>query len=257
MTSHKNPPQDDAPHEPTPSDAFASVDICPALRSAEHDPCAILLVDDHELVRLGFRALLTEQSREPGQPALAIHEADTLAQALALYRDNAADIAVVVLDLTLRDSHGLDTLIALRQACPDATVVVLSGTASPTVARDALALGAVAFFPKTGDLSRMLEFVRTCALQGARAAQRMQLAPLHPPGSLARLTTSPDPMADAGGQLTARQLQTLQWVLEGKSNREIGEITCLSEGTVKNHVSMLLLSFAVRSRAQLIAKLRG
>ncbi len=242
---------------PTPSDAFASVDLCPALRSAEHDPCAILLVDDHELVRLGFRALLTEQSREPGQPALAIHEADTLAQALALYRDNAADIAVVVLDLTLRDSHGLDTLIALRQACPDATVVVLSGTASPTVARDALALGAVAFFPKTGDLSRMLEFVRTCALQGARAAQRMQLAPPHPPGSLARLTTSPDPMADAGGQLTTRQLQTLQWVLEGKSNREIGEITCLSEGTVKNHVSMLLLSFAVRSRAQLIAKLRG
>lgn len=64
-------------------------------------------------------------------------------------------------------------------------------------------------------------------------------------------------MTDAGSQLTARQLQTLQWVLEGKSNREIGEITCLSEGTVKNHVSMLLLSFAVRSRAQLIAKLRG
>ena len=217
----------------------------------------ILVVDDHELVRLGFRALLAEQPREAGQPALAIHEADTLLQALALYRDHAADIAVVVLDLTLRDSHGLDTLIAMRQACPDATVVVLSGTAGPAVARDVLALGAAAYFPKTGDLSRMLEFVRTCALQGVQAAQQMQHAPRHPPDGLTRLTSAADPMTDAGSQLTARQLQTLQWVLEGKSNREIGEITCLSEGTVKNHVSMLLLSFAVRSRAQLIAKLRG
>ena len=242
---------------PTHSEAFASVDRRPAPRGAGRDPCAILLVDDHELVRLGFRALLAEQPREAGQPALAIHEADTLAQALALYQGNAADIAVVVLDLTLRDSHGLDTLIAMRQACPDATVVVLSGIAGPAVARDVLALGAAAYFPKTGDLSRMLEFVHTCALQGAQAAQQMQHAPRHPPDGLTRLTSAADPMTDAGNQLTARQLQTLQWVLEGKSNREIGEITCLSEGTVKNHVSMLLLSFAVRSRAQLIAKLRG
>ncbi|WP_291555860.1 response regulator transcription factor [Comamonas sp. SCN 65-56] len=241
----------------THPDTFAPVDKPPALQSSAHGPCAILLVDDHELVRLGFRTLLTEQPRAAGQPLLTIHEADTLAHALTLYQAHAADIAVVVLDLTLRDSHGLDTLIAMRQACPDATVVVLSGTAGPAVARDVLALGAAAYFPKTGDLSRMLEFVRTCALQGAQVAQQMQHAPRHPPDGLTRLTSAADPMTDAGSQLTARQLQTLQWVLEGKSNREIGEITCLSEGTVKNHVSMLLLSFAVRSRAQLIAKLRG
>jgi DNA-binding CsgD family transcriptional regulator len=57
-------------------------------------------------------------------------------------------------------------------------------------------------------------------------------------------------------RLTARQAELLDWILIGKSNREIADLTHLSEGTVKNHVSTLLLLFGVRSRAQLISHLR-
>lgn len=57
-------------------------------------------------------------------------------------------------------------------------------------------------------------------------------------------------------QLTERQAQVLDWILAGQSNRDIAERAHLSEGTVKNHVSALLLLFGVRSRAQLISLLR-
>ena len=57
-------------------------------------------------------------------------------------------------------------------------------------------------------------------------------------------------------ELTPRQVEVLEWVLAGRSNRQIAEATHLSEGTIKNHVSSLLLMFGVRSRAELIAQLR-
>jgi DNA-binding NarL/FixJ family response regulator len=63
----------------------------------------------------------------------------------------------------------------------------------------------------------------------------------------------------AGGQrveLSQRQSQVLEWLLAGRSNRDIAELMHLSEGTVKNHVSNLLLLFSVRSRTQLMSVLR-
>jgi len=219
----------------------------------------VLLVDDHPLVRLGFRALVAAQQAQPGQPPMTMLEAGTLAEALASLQAHAEHIAVVVLDLALPDTSGLDGLIALREAHPSSTIVVLSGTASEATAHHALALGAAAFYPKSGDLGPMLRFVHACVQGGPQAAHRPR-APYVP--TLA--TLSHDAPAQAplgpqpadGPQLSSRQLQILQGVLDGKSNREISDALCLSEGTVKNQVSMLLLSFAVRSRSQLISKLR-
>ena len=57
-------------------------------------------------------------------------------------------------------------------------------------------------------------------------------------------------------QLTTRQVEVLEWILAGKANRQIAQMTGLSEGTIKNHASTLLLLFGVRSRAQLISLLR-
>lgn len=216
----------------------------------------ILVVDDHELVRLGFRALVQSQASMARQAPIAVFEAHTLAQALLLYGDHRVEIAVVVLDLNLPDADGLDGLMTFRQHFPTSTVVVLSGTDNPALVRNALALGAISFFSKSGDLGDMVGFVHACVLQGPEAASRR--LPRRTP-AFASLTSPADAgeFAPAAGQsLSSRQLQILQWLLEGKSNREIGQLAFLSEGTVKNHVSTLLLSFGVRSRAQLISKLR-
>ncbi|MDE2605127.1 MAG: response regulator transcription factor [Burkholderiales bacterium] len=218
--------------------------------------CGILVVADHELVRLGFRALVQSQVGSAGQPPLVVQEARTLVEALSLYEEHQAGIAVVVLDLDLPDSDGLNALMTFRQRFPQAVVVVNSGADDPAIARHAVALGAVAFFAKSGDLGDMLGFVHDCVTHGPQTASQRLPRNLPVFADLAGLSDTGKFAPLPGPRLSTRQLQILQWLLEGKSNREISERASLSEGTVKNHVSMLLLSFGVRSRAQLISKLR-
>lgn len=194
----------------------------------------ILVVDDHELVRLGLRALLQEQSC-----GACVHEARSLADALALYEAHASVLQLVLLDLDLPDAHGLDALVRFRRAFPQARVIVLSGTGNPSLVQGALALGAQAFLPKSGHLGEVLRYVRDNDL----AAPAPGIG-THAGGPGARQ------------QLTPRQAEILDWLLAGKSNKEIAHLSHLSEGTVKNHVSTLLLEFGMRSRAQLISSLR-
>jgi DNA-binding NarL/FixJ family response regulator len=230
--------------------AQAPFDVGAARVDGRNPAAGILLVDDHELVRLGFRALVQAQGAASPVGALAVFEARTLAEALSLYAVHEADIRVVVLDLNLPDCGGLDALMRFRQRFPRAAVVVLSGSDDAATVRHALALGALAFFAKSGDLGAMVGFVHACVAQGAEPG----FVPAAPPlgaGPAAEFTRA------AGPALSTRQLQILQWLLEGRSNRDIGQLAHLSEGTVKNHVSTLLLTFCVRSRAQLISKLRA
>lgn len=199
-------------------------------------PSGILIVDDHELVRLGFRALLQAHAGS-ADSATPIFEAQNLAEALALYTRHVSAIGVVLLDLALPDTQGLSGLVMFRKRFPGARIVVLSGATGAGLAQAALALGASAFLPKSADLAEVLRFIRERGL------------------------FTPAKAADAGGelapqQLSPRQAEILDLILAGKSNREIAQVTNLSEGTVKNHVSTLLLTFGMRSRAHLISSLR-
>lgn len=193
----------------------------------------ILVVDDHELVRLGFRALL--QTHAASASSTQIFEAQNLAEALTLYARHLTSIGVVLLDLALPDTQGLSGLAEFRRRFPGARIVVLSGTTSAGLAQGALALGASAFLSKSGDLSEVLRFIQERGL-------------FTPADSPACSRTPP--------MLSPRQAEILKSILAGQSNREIALGTNLSEGTVKNHVSTLLLMFGMRSRAQLISSLR-
>ncbi|MDT4840635.1 EpsA: transcriptional regulator EpsA [compost metagenome] len=132
--------------------------------------------------------------------------------------------------------------------------MVLSGTANSTLAQGALALGASAFLPKSADLKEMVGFIRACGLFEADGTPQQPLPPASLPKSLSGYAEFAH--ASAWQELTPRQMQVLQWVLEGKANKEIAQLANLSEGTVKNHVSTILLLFGMRSRAQLISMLR-
>lgn len=204
-------------------------------------PRGILVVDDHDLVRLGVRALVQSQA---GASGVEVFEADTLVSALSLYAQRQSSIGLVLLDLALPDTDGHSGLIAFRGRFPQARIVVLSGAVDSAMADGALAHGALAFLPKSADLREVVSFIRACGLLEVDTA--VQLVPrLGGPTRIA-----------ASEPLTPRQAQVLQWVLEGKANKEIAELAHLSEGTVKNHVSTLLLLFGMRSRAQLISQLR-
>lgn len=207
----------------------------------------MLVVDDHDLLRLGVRALVQAQANPRGE-AVEVLEAGSLAEAFAIY-DAAPDaIGLVLLDLALPDTQGLSGLADFCARYPRARIVVLSGSNDASLAQDALAMGASAFVPKSADLSEVVSFIRACGLLDAGAA--VALPPVPAPAALGGPTH-----AGARQQLTPRQMEILQWVLEGKANKEIAQLANLSEGTVKNHVSTILLLFGMRSRAQLISKL--
>ena len=201
----------------------------------------ILVVDDHELVRLGLRALLLAETA-----SVPVHEARSLADALRLYEFHISSHLLVLLDLDLPDSQGLDTLVRFRRAFPASRVVVLSGKDSHALMQGVMALGAQAFLPKTGHLGEVLRYVRDNDLVAQPGSQ---------PAPAVSICATPVP-AELQPQLNARQVEILDWVLSGKSNKEIAQLSHLTEGTVKNHVSTLLLLFGMRSRAQLISSLR-
>jgi DNA-binding NarL/FixJ family response regulator len=226
-------------------------------------PAGILVVDDHDLVRLGLHTLLQSHAASSGQE-VQVFEARTLQGALAEYRKHEADIGLVLLDLQLPDAHGLSGLVSFIEHFPAARVVVLSGVNDPGLVREAKARGASAYLTKSGDLHQVVAYVRTQGLLDRRrgvlstawagpeerVGEYTEEEPTAPVGRIVRTADG------AGLQLTARQAQVLDWILAGQSNRQIAEMAHLSEGTVKNHVSTLLLLFGVRSRAQLISQLR-
>lgn len=220
-------------------------------------PRTIFVVDDHELVRLGVRALLQAQS-SPSAPEVLVLEAENLAQALAQYAHHTGAghvIDLVLLDLALPDTEGLSGVQSFCERFPDARIVALSGSGASAFSHNAIAqgvlkAGARAFLPKSANLREVVSFIRACGLLGSRVVDGvMDGLPERPP-------SAPSPWNRVRQQLKPHQLQVLHLVLQGKTNREIAQAMALAEGTVKNYVSTLLLEFGMRSRAQLISSLR-
>lgn len=206
----------------------------------------LLLVDDHELVRVGVKATYGE--------LLGVQidwlEAATLADALELYQQHA-DIDAVLLDLNLTDCKGLQGLRQFLQAHPQARVAVFSGTQDEFVVRQARALGAAAYVGKNTMTTETRETL--LALLDVRS-------PHGPSGSAMGAALFPrlprSAMVDRVAELGPRHLEILELVLSGCTNQEISQSTSLSLGTVKNYVSSLLLALDVRSRSHLISLFR-
>ncbi len=209
-------------------------------------PRKILLVDDHELVRIGVKATYPELLGTP----IEWVEASVLEDAVRIYREQA-DIDAVLLDLNLADCKGLQGLRIFLKAHPTARVAVFSGTQDEFVIRQARAMGAVGYVCK-GSLTSQMQDTLTALLwphgaPGVRPAAAS--AALFP-----RMAASS--MYDRVCELGPRHLEILELVLSGCTNQEISSSTSLSLGTVKNYVSSLLLALDVRSRSHMISLFR-
>lgn len=212
---------------------------------------SILVVDDHDLLRLGLKTLVQSGSPSVTVPVL---EARSLQTAIDVYREHGAVIGVVLLDLELPDTRGLAGLHAFLATFPDARVVVLSGSTDPLAEAKSLAAGATRFLAKSADLRHVIAYLKSAHVLDDGQAQDVDARP-----DAAATTPAASAVWTAAGvtvELSQRQLEVLEGVLAGHSNRQIAAATHLTEGTIKNHVSSLLLMFGVRSRAALISQLR-
>jgi DNA-binding NarL/FixJ family response regulator len=204
----------------------------------------VLLVDDHELVRLGVKTSCAELFGMP----IEWLEAQTLQDAVRIFGETP-NIDAVMLDLNLPDCKGLQGLRLFLQAHPAARVAVFSGTQDEFVVRQARAMGAVSYIGKGAIATHLQETLVNLLWPGGATDARGPAAPLFP-----RMPASA--MYDRVAELGPRHLEILELVLSGCTNQEISQSTQLSLGTVKNYVSSLLLALDVRSRAHLISLFR-
>lgn len=204
----------------------------------------ILLVDDHALFRSGLKFLL--QQLDTG---LVLDEAGNCTQALE--RAAARRYDLVLLDLNMPGVSHLDALAALRDAVPDAPVVVLSGEADPNVVRAAIERGAMGFIPKSATPEVLIEALRLVLAHGVYLPLEV-LTMSAPAAQPAAAAPSGGDGAAAQPGLTPRQLEVLRYVIQGKPNKVIARELNLSEGTVKTHLSSVLRAFGARNRTEAV-----
>jgi DNA-binding NarL/FixJ family response regulator len=209
-------------------------------------PARVLLVDDHEFVRFGVRAMYGSMQDMP----IDWLEAGSLQEALEVY-GREANIDAVLLDLNLADCKGLQGLRLFLRTFPQARVAIFSGTQDEFVVRQARALGAVGYVGKGAHIDDMRTTLMTLVRSTPGREARM---PVPSSALFPRFPSST--MYDRVAELGARHLEILELVLSGCTNQEISTATGLSLGTVKNYVSALLLALDVRSRSHLISLFR-
>jgi DNA-binding NarL/FixJ family response regulator len=207
---------------------------------------SFLIVDDHPIVRDSLHLLL--QELEPGCNT-------SLATSLAQMRESLQSNTVfdyAIVDLNLPDSHGLDTLKAVRELRPELPIIVYSGRAEQDTILRCLNFGVVGYIPKTqyGDLItqalRMVFSGQTYVPRQAVSEANRRLYNLNTPMTTSSAT---DPR-ELG--MTERQIEVLTLMLRGLPNKLICRKLNLAEGTVKVHVSNVLRALGVRNRTQAV-----
>jgi DNA-binding NarL/FixJ family response regulator len=201
----------------------------------------LLLVDDQRLMRDGLRTLLDLE------PDLAVvGEAEDGQSCLAAYDQLNPD--VVLMDIRMPVMDGVEAIRRLREADPDARVIILTTFDDDAYVFDGLRAGALGYLLKDVSGNELAEAIRTVAAGGALidpSVTRKVVA------EFARLAhpVSP-PRGGAQETLSDRELDVLRLLAEGRTNREIAAGLHLAEGTVKNYVSNILGKIDARDRTQ-------
>ena len=210
----------------------------------------ILIVDDHALVREGLRQVLKGLDE-----AVEVLDAPHCARAFAL-ADAHTDLDLVLLDYHLPDMDGLAALGVLRQKHPELPVFVLSGSASPQIMKEVMAQGAAGYMTKASMSEELLVALRL-VLNGdvylpadfpaAKAPDSNSFAHMQSASAAATMAAR-----GAAPQFTARQIEVLQLLLDGLSNREISLRMGLSVDTVKDHLGGIMRTLGVQTRTQAV-----
>lgn len=192
---------------------------------------AILLIDDHSLFRAGIAMVLVNGLRD-----VEIHQAASLEQALRL---PGIAPTLILLDVQLQGLSGLEGIGLLLRKWPATRIVVVSAYDMPDRIEQARERGAVGFLSKTENPERLLQNVQVLLRDGAASME----------------VTGTKSLAS----LTPRQLEVLDLLSQGLSNKMIGRRLSLSEHTVRGHVQATLaaLSASSRSEAVFVARRQG
>ena len=186
----------------------------------------ILVADDHPVVRQGVLANV-----KPQRDMMVVAEAGDGVEALALIKEHSPD--VVMLDLRMPGMDGLDVIAEVNNAKLDSKVIIMTTFESEEDVHRAMKAGARGYLLKDSSQEEILDAIRRVSLGEtylpARIVQKVAEGMRKP-------------------ELSPREIEVLQWVAAGKSNKEIGTQLFIAEGTVKTHVKNLLEKLSVVGR---------
>lgn len=195
----------------------------------------VLIVDDHEIIRLGLRLTLEKTDLS------VVAEASTAAEALEAVQKHNPD--VVLMDIRMEGGDGLNALGRLKLDFPDLPIVLFSAYDNPTYIARAVALGASGYVLKSAPTERLIEALQT-AVAGESAWTREELRRVT--GALA----TPRLSQDIEVPLTQRESEVLRQMALGLTNKEIAKMLGISYETVKEHVQHILRKIGVTDRTQ-------
>ena len=182
----------------------------------------ILLLDDHAIVRSGYRRLI---DAEPDLSVVA--EADDADQAYAAVRDANPDVAVV--DVSLKGASGIEAIRRMMSRQPSLKTLVMSMHDGANFVTQAFRAGATGYLTKCSEPQQMLDAVRSVA-----AGRRVMSADVAQALARASLESK-----DLTSQLTTREFEVLRLAVSGESTATIAERMHLSQKTVINYLSMV------------------
>ncbi|HEX4075583.1 MAG TPA: response regulator transcription factor [Candidatus Acidoferrales bacterium] len=207
-------------------------------------PYRIVIVDDHSVVRRGLRALFDDQSGIE-----VCGELTTGLQAVEFVKKNKPDL--VIMDLTLPEMNGLDAARAIKQDSPSTQILILSMHFSEELAREVLRAGALGYVLKSDADTELMAAVdharRHLPFFTSTLARTMTQNFVEGPTSAAA-EAGPVP----GTPLTEREVQVVQLLAEGKSNKEVAAALNVSTRTVESHRNHIMRKMNFASFSELV-----
>jgi DNA-binding NarL/FixJ family response regulator len=196
----------------------------------------VLVADDHQMVREGLRALLSESEGVVEVVGEAANGDDAVSLAEALRPD------VVLMDLLMPGTDGVEATRRLRDRGVGSRVIILTSFDDEARVRDAIRAGAIGYLMKDVLKSQLVDAVQAAA---------RGVPTLHPQAQrhLMREVAAP-PAPSPFAALTGREVDVLRLIARGESNKRIAAELCLSIGTVKGYVSAIFAKLGVGDRTQ-------
>lgn len=201
---------------------------------------SVLLVDDHEVVRMGLRTLLDKR-----EGLKVVAEAGNVAEAVSAASQYRPD--VIVMDIRLPDGNGVEACREIRGQLPETRVIMLTSYADDEAVYGSIMAGASGYLLKQTRGQNLAEAIERVA------RGESLLDPAVTDKVLMRMRALASGEGDELGALSSQERNILGLIAQGKTNKEIAEEVFLSDKTVKNYVSSILSKLNLRRRSEAAA----
>ena len=196
----------------------------------------VMLVDDHNVVRSGLATFLRAY-----EDLQLVGQAKNGLEAVRLCRERKPD--VVLMDLIMPEMDGIAATRAILAECPEIKVIAMTSFDEEELVRGVLAAGAISYLLKNVTSDELAAAIRAASLGQSTLS----------PEAARVLVQATRPAEQPWLELTEREREVLDLVVQGQSNRQIADAMVISIATVKAHVSSILSKLQVSSRAEAIA----